>query len=166
MSTSTNIYEDILGNIDADKKAWCQGSFCLREDGNDSQYDTEGAKPVSRCLVEHVDLALGTAYVKPNGKVFVSKDKRKWARRTKVLAHLASLLPKEMQMNQWEGNPYEVLEPSQVDTTHVTYSYRYPGSNAAGDLIEFNDEGAGEGKKARTKVRNLLKRAAKRFPED
>jgi hypothetical protein len=75
-----NIYEQVLANIDADKKAWCKGEWTV--------YDDDG-KPVSRCLVEHVDLALGTRYVKPNGKVFVSKSLKKWRRRARVVSRLA-----------------------------------------------------------------------------
>lgn len=146
---STNIYEQILANIDADKRAWCKGEWTEFKDG----------KPVSRCLVEHVDLALGTAYVKPNGKQFISKNKKRWNRRAQVLAHLASLISGQ------------TVEP-------VTYKpesigrYRNPGvlesptgrrwDYVEDEVVGFNDRE----NTTKAKVRALLRKAAKKYGED
>ncbi len=158
-----NIYEQVLANIDADPKAWCQGEWTLED---------EGGKPVSRCLVEHIDFATGVSYVKPNGRRFVSKDVRKWNRRNAVLANLASLLPAS-------HRPVEDVEVAVVNKRQVEEAIRYGYERPTGNyhetkLVMWNDEDTdftrGDGTKVtkttKAKVRNLLKRAAKRFPED
>lgn len=170
MST-TNIYEDILGNIDADKKAWCQSAWEIHEDGT---LDSEGSgKVISRCLVSHIDLALGTSYVKPNGKRFISKDVRKWRRRERVLAHLFSLLPKKTRAtfvsDRWDeelGTYVETLPEEKEITKSMMTVLNLPGSERlytplSSAMVEFNDSFA-----SKSKVRNLLKRAAKQHPED
>jgi hypothetical protein len=168
--TATNIYEEILANIDADKRAWCQGTYTARDD--------EG-KPISRCLVEHVNLAVGTSYVKPNGKVFVSKDVRRYKRRERILAHLAALLPKKLLLEEadpWgfgEDNPEvqqklaEITTPYEVPVDRIKNmspfvqgTPYFPPSEDV--VIGFNDAE----NTTKAKVRNLLKRAAKSHPED
>lgn len=150
----TNIYEQILANIDADKKAWCQGEWCVTDDKG---------KPVSRCLVEHIDLAVGTTYIKPDGKVFVSKDVKKWNRRERVLANLLSLVPQSWR----EERGYDEVEvmtyrdkSKLLEDIRRDDDYRRPGSEVASALVEFNDTGT----TTKAAVKKLLKQAAKQFP--
>ena len=150
-----NIYEQVLANIDADPRAWCKDEWSL--EGDDG-------KVVSRCLVEHIDLATGVSYIKPNGKRFVSKNPKRWTERNRVLAQLASLLPKRHQDHSGP-NGYEVVKVKreQIDQA-LSWGDRSPFVTvyAESDLVNFNDDDG----TTRTKIRNLLKRAAKRFPED
>lgn len=167
---STNIYEDILANIDVDKGAWCKAAWDVREDGQiaeDGGVEDSGheGKSVSRCLVSHVDLALGTSYVKPNGKRFVSKDVKKWRRRERILAHLFALTPQEYR--QRFADRGEMPEETEITKERMEKHFGVYGSPRISTELEdavvsFNDRE----QTTKAKVRNLLKRAAKQHPED
>lgn len=156
----TNIYEEILANIDADKKAWCKGSwYSKNRDGS-----------LSACLVQHVDIALGTAYVKPSGKPFISKDPRKWNRRERILSHLAMLLPEQFRFYD-DDEAYEPVELTRENVANVRAfmdevpEFHRPlgrGWQAEEDLTAFNDRVG----VTKAQVKALLKKAAKRHPED
>lgn len=153
------IYDDILANISVDKKAWCQEEWTTTDDSG---------KPVSRCLVEHVDLALGTTYVKPNGKIFVSKDPKKWSRRSRVLAHLASLLPEGFRRDgdyeevEFTKDDLALLAPDENSRRYLMHDGLGYYDDAQDDLVGFNDTSSTK----KADVRKLLKKAVKAFPED
>lgn len=158
--TTTSIFQTVLDNIDAEKKAWCQGDWNITD-------DKTGA-PVSRCLVEHIDLATKVSYLKPNGKVFISKDPKKWAKRNAVVRTLLGhLTPKQLDGDCTAERLAEVQgEAAQDDASlreHLAILLRMPderrlSNHATNLLITFNDREATK----KSTVRALLKKAIKK----
>lgn len=153
-----NIYDTIIENITAEPTAWCQGEYETRKKNG----------KVSACLVGHVDLALRTRYITSwkededgvlDIKTFVSKDKKKWSRRHKVVAHLASLI--DSSFSDPVGG-----HVSHADTDIII-------SNGEGTVTGWNDkpadpidDGKRRGKRTKSQVVALLRKASKQFPND
>lgn len=169
---TANIYEEILTNIDAEKKAWCQFDFEVRK-YNDEKEEHEG--PVlSRCLVGHIDYATGVAYTKANGKQFRSLSPKKWRRRNEILRHLVAVMTPKMReradesylerlgtIDAEEENARirEFIAAAKANELDDSERVNSPEQSA---VISFNDNS----RTRKQNVKALLKRAAKLHPED
>jgi hypothetical protein len=159
---TANIFETVLENINADKKAWCKSEWSITDGGT-----------VSRCLVEHVDLATGVSYVKVNkdgtlGKRFVSKSKAKWRRRNEVLRKLAMLLPYS------DPEYVERYLTAERDDEAIDQAFEHGwlgaadgtdgriSTTASNQLVNFND---GD-KTTKADVKRLLKKAIKTYGQE
>ena len=173
VSEKKNTYLQVADAITAEKRAWCKNAW-EKPDPKDP------TKVMSRCLVDHIDAVTGVYKVvgwrKPRngaeeevsddfggGQVLFpiikkSKDKRKWAKRNRLLAQLATLLPgsDERYYFNEDGTP---RGGGNLDWQIKSEQVR-PMTQAAYDLVEFND---GESQ-TRAGVLKLLRRAAATYP--
>lgn len=169
MSEKQNTYLMVADAIKSEKRAWCKGDW--------SETDESGTKVVSRCLVDHIDAITGVykvvgykevphseedvfaGYGKSHMEPIIrrSTDKRRWAKRDKLLAQLAGLLPGNHQDDYfYEGKVTDVTPANYAATKNAG---RYV-TMAGDDLVTFNDQ-AGT---TRADVLKLLRRAAATYP--
>jgi hypothetical protein len=148
-----NIYEQIIGDLKAEKKSWCKES-----------YHAFDGKTVSVCLVGAVERAAGSAYIKPSGKPFVTKDAKKVERAARVVNHLAGLLSPDAEfVGAVERSTLLFMPRVAAESNDDPISGgadRY--ADGAGTVIDFNDDD--DTKKA--DVIRLLKKAARTYPND
>lgn len=168
---ATNVFEKMIANIERDPQAWCKDEWC--------DITLEG-KPVSRCLVEHLDLAVGTVYVKPDGRVFWSKSVARWKKRQRFAAHLLYAIEERYGADAVYG--YERDDAAMSEQANQTasalarnaeveiraggknwdrYSH-YRSEGWANWLVSWNDDS----QTSRRDVLAALRTAAERFPRD
>lgn len=172
MSEKKNTYLQVVDAITAERRAWCQNAW-------EQPDPKDPTRVMSRCLVDHIDAVTGVYKVvgwrkprnaeereyaydaSPDGEgtyfpiVKKSADKRKWAKRDRLLAQLALLLPhaeKERYFNE-DGTPRTEEYVSEE-------KFYRPITPAASDLVSFNDKHG----MTRAGVLKLLRRAAATYP--
>lgn len=136
MTTKTsNVYTDLADYFEDENRGWCVGSMLK----------TGGENKASACLVGGVRAIVGAAYLKPNGQVFLSKDKNKWRRASRLverLAEVAGITPTQDQIEDAEdGDDYYVTgDYTDVANYEAVTGLKvdYPVVQAA--LIGFNDD--------------------------
>ena len=169
MSEKQNTFLKVADAIRSEKRAWCKGDW--------SETDESGTKVISRCLVDHIDAITGVykvvgykkvtrppsedevsfdrSYMEPI--VRKSTDKRRWAKRDKLLAQLAALLPGRSEENYFYMGKLNNGTPDSMVTSKTAGRYV---TEAADDLVTFNDSHS----TTRADVLKLLRRAAATYP--
>lgn len=162
MSEKKNTFLQVADAIKAEKRAWCKDTWY--EQG--AEGTPEETKVISRCLVDHLDHVTGVYYVAGFKKktagtglgkyhyyeaiVKKSKDKRRWAKRNKLVAQLASLIDGgSVDGHYEEPNDFEVKSKvGRVDNRAVM------------TVTDWNDDSDRE----RKDVLKVLRRAAATYP--
>ena len=176
MSEKKNVYLQVADAITAERKAWCKGAWELPDPKSPTSV-------MSRCLVDHIDAVTGVYKVvgfrkvssntlEPGADFYEgvegalvpivkkSRDKRKWAKRNKMLAQLATVLPENRRRPTGyfdeEGAPLTYGFESDPDRTEFGRIM----TPAAYDLVDYNDQAS----MTRAGVLKLLRRAAAKYP--
>lgn len=171
MSEKQNTFLKVADAIRSEKRAWCKGDW--------SETDESGTKVVSRCLVDHIDAITGVYKVVGYKKVTPapgdevegdhfnrsymepifrkSTDRRRWAKRDKLLAQLAGLLPGRTEDAYFYMGKVNNTTPDSMATSKTAGRYV---TEAADDLVTFNDSHT----TTRADVLKLLRRAAATYP--